>query len=67
MKIYYCQCGGKIEVLNRVGEKCKCGKLFGKTGKISDYINMRNTLSGTTKMEFNETTMEESAESMRKS
>lgn len=37
---------------------CKHKKQFNNGGdKISNYINMRKTLSGTTRMEFNQTTM----------
>ena len=37
-----------------------------KTGKGSHQINMRKTLSGTTKMEFNSTTVQESIDRMNK-
>jgi hypothetical protein len=67
MRIYYCQCGIRTEVPKGVIKECNCGKVFGTSDKISDYINMRNTLSGTTKMEFNETTIDESIKNMRKS
>ena len=59
MRIYYCsKCSRKTEVPKNVVKQCKCGNVFGTTGKISDHINMRNTLSGTTKMEFTHTTMD---------
>lgn len=59
MRIYYCsKCSEKTEVPKNVVKQCKCGNVFGTTGKISDHINMRNTLSGTTKMEFTQTTMD---------
>jgi len=59
MRIYYCsKCSEKTEVPKNVVKQCKCGNVFGTTGKVSDYINMRNTLSGTTKMEFTQTTMD---------
>ena len=35
--------------------------------KISNYINMRNTLAKSTKIELSESTVEESAEKMRNS
>ena len=35
-------------------------------GKPGDYINMRKTWSGTTKIEFSESTVEKSIEKMRK-
>ena len=59
MRIYYCQCGTRIEVPKGKSEECDCGKVFGASGKISDHINMRNTWSGTTKLEFSQTTMDE--------
>ena len=59
MRIYYCsKCSRKTEVPKNVVKQCECGNVFGTTGKISDHINMRNTLSGTTKMEFTQTTMD---------
>ena len=59
MRIYYCsKCSEKTEVPKNVVKQCKCGNVFGTTGKISDHINMRNTLSGKTKMEFTQTTMD---------
>ena len=59
MRIYYCsKCSRKTEVPKNVVKQCKCGNVFGTTGKVSDHINMRTTLSGTTKMEFTQTTMD---------
>jgi len=58
MRTYYCICGSSVEsVPGRITE-CECGKVFGISGKISDRINMRNTWSGTTKVEFSQTTMD---------
>tara|TARA_Y100000004_G_C8745495_1_gene340132 strand:- start:24 stop:224 length:201 start_codon:yes stop_codon:yes gene_type:complete len=65
MRIYYCSCGIKTEVPKGVVKECECGKVFGTSGKISNYINMRNTLSGTTKMEFSTTTIDESIKTMK--
>ena len=59
MKIIYCQCGKKTELQKGEAKQCKCGKVFGVSGDISDYINMRNTWSGQTKVEFSQTTMDE--------
>ena len=59
MRIYYCQCGIRTEVPADEIKQCKCGKVFGTSGKISDYINMRTTWSATTKVEFNQTTIDE--------
>ena len=59
MRIYYCVCGTKIEVPNGKIKQCECGKVFGSMSKISDNINMRTTWSGTTKVEFSQTTIDE--------
>ena len=59
MRIYYCDCGGRVESVPNKISKCKCGKIFGITGKVSDHINMRNTWSGQPKVEFNQMTMKE--------
>ena len=59
MRIYYCSdCGGNAEVIPGKVTKCKCGKIFGAKGKISNHINMRTTWSGQTKVEFSQTTMD---------
>ena len=58
MRTYFCECGGKVEVIKNVVGECKCGKLFGVgNSKISDGINMRTTWSGQTQVEFTQTTM----------
>ena len=60
MKIIYCQCGEKTELQKGEAKQCECGKVFGvRSGKISNYINMRTTWSGQTKVECNQTTMDE--------
>ena len=66
MRIYYCQCGTKTEVKSGEAKQCDCGKVFGTSGKISDYINMRNTWSGQTQVEFNTTTVDKSIEAMNR-
>ena len=58
MRTYYCDCGSSVEVIPDKLPECKCGKVFGGSGRISDHINMRNTWSGQTKVEFNRTTMD---------
>ena len=50
---------------NKTVEPNTCGhekELF--RNDTRNYVNMRTTLSGTTKMEFNETTVNDSIESM---
>ena len=59
MRTYFCKCGGKVEISKGEIKECDCGKKFGTSGLISDYINMRNTWSGTTKVEFSQTTIDE--------
>ena len=67
MRTYYCEnCEKCVDIDMKVSNQCKCGKIFGITKNISDYINMRTTLSGTTKMEFNTTTIDESTKKMNK-
>ena len=58
MRTYYCDCGSSVEVIPEKLPKCKCGKVFGNSGRISDHINMRNTWSGQTKVEFSQTTID---------
>ena len=58
-RTYYCeQCKKCIDFQKNDIPECKCGKIFGVTGKVSDHINMRNTWSGQTKVEFSQTTMD---------
>ena len=60
MRIYYChKCGEKTEVDKNTSKQCKCGRVFGSSGKVSDHINMRKTWSGTTQVEFSQKTMDE--------
>ena len=59
MRIYYCQCGIRTEVSKDEVKQCECGKVFGASSKISDYINMRTTWSGQTQVEFSQTTIDE--------
>ena len=51
---------------NDKGELVEFNPFAVKTGKGSHQINMRKTWSGTTKMEFRETTVEESLKRMNK-
>jgi len=66
MRTYYCDCGSSVEVTPSRIPKCKCGKIFGITGKVSDHINMRTTWSGQTQIEFNTSTVEDSIKSMNR-
>ena len=60
MRTYYCEdCEKCVDIDMKKLPECKCGKIFGVSGNISDYINMRNTWSGQTKVEFSQTTIDE--------
>ena len=60
MRTYFCEeCEKLVDVNMKKLPACKCGKIFGVSGNISDYINMRNTWSGQTKVEFSQTTMDQ--------
>ena len=63
-RTYFCKCGKSKEEIKGEPTVCDCGHVFGSSSNISNYINMRNTWSGTTKMEFRETTMGESMTDM---
>ena len=57
---YYCdECKKCVDFERHATPLCKCGKLFGVKGNISDYINMRKTWSGQTKVEFSTTTIDQ--------
>ena len=50
-KTYWCDtCKECITFKKKDLPECKCGKIFGVSGSISDYINMRKTWSGQTKV-----------------
>ena len=58
MRTYYCICGNKSESIPGKITECECGKVFGVSSRISDHINMRNTWSGQTQVEFSQTTID---------
>ena len=63
--IFYChKCNTKVECETKAEMKCNCGNHIKKRDRAKDHVNMRNTLSGTTKVEFNTTTVEESIKRM---
>ena len=56
----YCHiCGAKSEFENKKDMRCPCGYSIEKRNRASDHVNMRTTWSGTTKVEFSTTTMDE--------
>ena len=66
MKSYYCKvCKKTVSFKKDEVMKClDCSSTFGSTGKSGLQINMRNTWSGTTKVEFSQQTMNESISEM---
>jgi len=65
MRIYYCKCGKSKEASVDELAICDCGHIFGTSlNNSKNYVNMRTTWSGTTKMEFRETTMADSMTDM---
>ena len=60
MRTYWCdKCEKCVDIDMKVSSECKCGKVFGNNFKTSNHVNMRTTWSGQTKVEFNQTTMDE--------
>ena len=60
MIIFYChRCNKKTECETKAQMKCDCGHYIEKRNNTKDHVNMRTTWSGTTKIEFSNTTMEE--------
>ena len=58
--IFFChKCDTKVECETKAEMKCDCGHYVKDRGRASDHINMRNTWSGTTKVEFSQTTVEQ--------
>ena len=63
--IFYChKCGQRGEFEHKKDMRCECGHYIKKRNNVKDHVNMRTTLSGTTKMEFNETTVDDSIKRM---
>ena len=59
---YYCDdCKKCIDFERHATPLCKCGKLFGVKGDVSNYnLNMRKSAwSGQTKVEFSTTTIDQ--------
>ena len=58
--IFYChRCGKRGEFEKKKDMCCDCGTYINKRIDINDTINMRKTWSGTTKIEFSNTTIGE--------
>ena len=67
-RTYYCdKCKKSNDFVMPMAErpKCECGYSFGGDfDNTKNHVNMRTTWSGTTKMEFRETTMADSMTDM---
>ena len=67
MRYYYCKnCEKCVETDVNLNCSNKCGKSFLPNYIPGKHINMRKTLSGTTKIEFNTVSVDESIEYMKK-
>jgi len=53
------RCNTKVECETKAEMICDCGNYVKDHDDVRNYVNMRNTWSGTTKVEFSTTTMEE--------
>ena len=58
------KCGTKSEFENKNNMSCPCGYKTENRNRASDYVNMRNTWSGTTKIEFSTSTMDKDIREM---
>ncbi len=59
-RTYYCKsCSKCVDFKADESYICKCGHVFGTSSNVSDYINMRKTWSGQTKVEFSSTTIDQ--------
>ena len=60
MILFYChKCGEKNEFATKKEMRCDCGNYVKDHNDSSNYVNMRKTWSGQTKVEFSQTTMDE--------
>ena len=58
--IFFChKCNKKIECETKSQMICDCGHYVKKHDDVRNHVNMRTTWSGTTKIEFSNTTIEE--------
>ena len=65
--IFFChKCNKKIECETKAEMVCDCGHYVKKRNNAKDHVNMRTTWSGTTQVEFNTTTIDESIKEMNK-
>ena len=58
--IFYChKCGERNEFESKKDMHCDCGNYVKNHDNTRNHVNMRTTWSGTTQVEFSNTTMEE--------
>jgi len=60
------KCNTKVECETKAEMICDCGHYVKDHYNTRNYVNMRKTLSGTTQMEFSETTVGDSIKEMNK-
>ena len=60
MILFYChKCGEKNEFATKKEMRCDCGNYVKDHDNTRNYVNMRKTWSGQTKVEFSQTTIDE--------
>ena len=60
MILFYChKCGEKNEFATKKEMRCDCGNYVKNHDDTRNYVNMRKSWSGQTKVEFSQTTMDE--------
>ena len=65
--IFYCnRCNKKVECETKAEMICDCGHYVKDHDNSKNHVNMRNTWSKTTQVEFNTTTIDESIKEMNK-
>ena len=63
--IFFChKCNTKVECETKAEMVCDCGHYVKDHDNTKDHVNMRTTWSGTTQVEFNTTTIDESIKRM---
>ena len=56
--VFFChRCNNKVECETKSHMVCDCGHYVKDHDDIRNHVNMRTTWSGTTKVEFSQTTM----------
>ena len=58
--VFFCnRCNSKVECETKSQMVCDCGHYVKEHDDTRNHVNMRTTWSGTTKIEFSNTTIEE--------